>query len=98
MTAVKVGRDDNIDFAIKKFLNKVKKSGLMDELQERKYFKKPSVKRNEQKRRRKRVLEKLKQEKALEKDWPNFLVSKIILNKLNEMWPRCHILFCRRDF
>jgi small subunit ribosomal protein S21 len=68
MTAVKVGRDDNIDFAIKKFLNKVKKSGLMDELQERKYFKKPSVKRNEQKRRRKRVLEKLKQEKALEKD------------------------------
>lgn len=68
MTAVKVGRDDNIDFAIKKFVNKVKKSGLMDELQERKYFKKPSVKRNEQKRRRKRVLEKLKQEKASDKD------------------------------
>jgi ribosomal protein S21 len=68
MTAVKVGRDENVDFAIKKFLNKVKKSGLMDNLQERKYFKKPSVKRNEQKRRRKRVLEKLKQEKASEKD------------------------------
>jgi ribosomal protein S21 len=68
MTAVKVGRDENVDFAIKKFLNKVKKSGLMDNLQERKYFKKPSVKRNEQKRRRKRVLEKLKQEQASEKD------------------------------
>lgn len=68
MTAVKVGRDENVEAAIKRFLNKVKKSGLLDELQERKYFKKPSVKRNEEKRRRKRVLQKLKQEKASEKD------------------------------
>lgn len=62
MISVKVGRDDNIELAIKKFLNKVKKSGLLDELQERKYYKKPSVERNEEKRRRKRVLEKLKEE------------------------------------
>ena len=68
MTAVRVGRDENVEAAIKRFLNKVKKSGLLDELQERKYFKKPSVKRNEEKRKRKRVLEKLKEEKALEKD------------------------------
>lgn len=68
MSVVKVGRDENVEVAIKKFLNKVKKSGLMDLLQERKYFKKPSVKRNEEKRRRKRVLKKLKEEKALEKD------------------------------
>jgi small subunit ribosomal protein S21 len=68
MTAVKVGRDENVEAAIKRFLNKVKKSGLLDELQERKYFKKPSVKRNEDKRRRKRVLQKLKEEKASEKD------------------------------
>jgi small subunit ribosomal protein S21 len=68
MTAVKVGRDENVEAAIKRFLNKVKKSGLLDELQERKYFKKPSVKRNEEKRRRKRVLQKLKEEKASEKD------------------------------
>ncbi len=68
MTAVKVGRDENVEAAIKRFLNKVKKSGLLDEIQERKYFKKPSVKRNEEKRRRKRVLEKLKEEKASEKD------------------------------
>lgn len=68
MTAVKVGRDENVEAAIKRFLNKVKKSGLLDDLQERKYFKKPSVKRNEEKRRRKRVLQKLKEEKASEKD------------------------------
>ena len=68
MAVVRVGRDENVEVAIKKFLNKVKKSGLMEELQERKYFKKPSVKRNEEKRKRKRVLEKLKQEKASEKD------------------------------
>lgn len=68
MTAVKVGRDENVEAAIKRFLNKVKKSGLLDEIQERKYFKKPSVKRNEEKRRRKRVLQKLKEEKASEKD------------------------------
>jgi small subunit ribosomal protein S21 len=68
MTAVKVGRDENVEAAIKRFLNKVKKSGLLDEIQERKYFKKPSVKRNEDKRRRKRVMKKLKDEKASEKD------------------------------
>jgi small subunit ribosomal protein S21 len=68
MTAVKVGRDENVEAAIKRFINKVKKSGLLDEIQERKYFKKPSVKRNEEKRRRKRVMKKLKDEKASEKD------------------------------
>jgi small subunit ribosomal protein S21 len=68
MTAVKVGRDENVEAAIKRFLNKVKKSGLLDEIQERKYFKKPSVKRNEDKRRRKRVIKKLKEQQASEKD------------------------------
>jgi len=68
MTAVKVGRDENVEAAIKRFLNKVKKSGLLDEIQERKYFKKPSVKRNEDKRRRKRVMKKLKEQQASEKD------------------------------
>jgi len=68
MTAVKVGRDENVEAAIKRFLNKVKKSGLLDEIQERKYFKKPSVKRNEEKRRRKRVMKKLKEQQASEKD------------------------------
>ena len=68
MTAVKVGRDENVEAAIKRFINKVKKSGLLDEIQERKYFKKPSVKRNEEKRRRKRVMKKLKDQKASEKD------------------------------
>lgn len=68
MAAVKVGRDENVEAAIKKFLNKVKKSGLLDELQERKYYKKPSVERNEEKRRRKRTLEKLKEERDSAKD------------------------------
>jgi len=68
MTAVKVGRDENVEAAIKRFINKVKKSGLLDEIQERKYFKKPSVKRNEEKRRRKRVMKKLKEQQVSEKD------------------------------
>jgi small subunit ribosomal protein S21 len=68
MAVVRVGRDENVEVAIKKFLNKVKKSGLLEELQERKYFKKPSVKRNEEKRRRKRVMKKLKDEQASDKD------------------------------
>lgn len=68
MITVKVNRDDNIDIAIKKFLNKVKKSGIVEYLQERRYYKKPSVKRNEEKRRRKRVLQQLKEENKSDKD------------------------------
>ncbi len=68
MTAVKVGRDENVEVAIKKFLNKIKKSGMLEELQERRYYEKPSAKRNKEVRRRKRTLEKLKAEREAEKD------------------------------
>ena len=68
MTVVKVGRNESVEAAIRKFINKIKKSGKFEELREREYFKKPSVKRNEEKRRRKRVLKKLKDEKASDKD------------------------------
>lgn len=68
MTAVKVGRDENVEVAIKKFLNKIKKSGMLEELQERRYYEKPSAKRNKEARRRHRALEKLKNERSAEKE------------------------------
>lgn len=49
---------------IRRFLKKVKKSDLLKEVWDRQYYVKPSVKNNERKRRRKRVLEKLKKERA----------------------------------
>lgn len=67
MTAVKVHKDENIEVAIKKFLNKIKKSGLLKELQERRYYKKPSVARNEEKRKRKKVMKQLREQQELDK-------------------------------
>ena len=49
---------------IRRFLKKVKKSDLLKEVWDRQYYVKPSVKKNERKRRRKRVLEKLKEERT----------------------------------
>lgn len=44
---VKVNDKDSIDKALKKFKRKVKDSGLMLELKNREYFKKPSSERRE---------------------------------------------------
>lgn len=44
---VKVNDKDNIDKALKKFKRKVKDSGLMLELKNREYFKKPSREKRE---------------------------------------------------
>ena len=41
--------NNNVEFALKKFKNKIKKSGLMLELKKRSYFKKPSEDRREKK-------------------------------------------------
>lgn len=67
MTAVKVHKDENIEVAIKKFLNKIKKSGLIKELQERRFYKKPSAIKNEKNRRRKKVMKQLQEQQELDK-------------------------------
>lgn len=60
---VKLENGESNESLIRRFMKKVKKSGLMDELQERRSYKKPSVIAKEKALRRKRVLEKLKEER-----------------------------------
>ena len=52
---VKIYDQSQVERMIKKFTRKCKKSGLFEELKERRYFKKKSVK-NKEKRERKRKL------------------------------------------
>ena len=46
---------------IKRFMKKFKKSGIMDELRDRRYYQKESVKRRRKKIQRKRILKKEQQ-------------------------------------
>ena len=52
---------DNPEIMVRKFIKKVRKSGILDEVRDRKYYKKPSIVKNEQKRRRQKLLNKLNQ-------------------------------------
>ncbi len=45
--------DENM-FLIKKFIKKTKKSGLIEELRERRYYEKPSVKKRRKRKNKKR--------------------------------------------
>tara|TARA_Y100000114_G_scaffold122177_1_gene117461 strand:- start:335 stop:571 length:237 start_codon:yes stop_codon:yes gene_type:complete len=51
-----------VERMIKKFTRKCKKSGLFDELKERRYFKKKSVKLKEKRERKKRLSQKSTQD------------------------------------
>lgn len=62
MVAVKAERGESADKLIRRFNKKVKKVDLMNILKERRYFKKPSEKRKEAKRRRASTLKKLAKE------------------------------------
>ena len=66
MTAVEKSRGESQEALIKRFLRKVKKSGILKEVWDRKFYEKPSAKRNFKKRQRKRILEKLKKEREKE--------------------------------
>ena len=52
---------DNADIMVRKFVKKVRKSGILDEAKDRRHFKKPSIIKSEQKRRRQKLLNKLNQ-------------------------------------
>jgi small subunit ribosomal protein S21 len=50
---------------IKRFIKKFKKSGILDEIKNRRFFEKPSVKRRRKKIQRKRVLMKEQQKSGV---------------------------------
>lgn len=58
---VSVERKGNepIERTIKRFLRKVKKSYILEELRDRRYYEKPSVKKRKKRKRREKVLKKL---------------------------------------
>ena len=65
MVAVKAEKGESADRLIRRFIKKIKKSNMMEELRERRYYKKPSEKRKEAKRKRQATLNKLARERRL---------------------------------
>ena len=59
---VKARKNESSEALIKRFNRKVKNEGIVQEVLNRKYYIKPSVKRRLAKAKRKRVLEKLRKE------------------------------------
>lgn len=66
MTTVKLSHGESQESLIRRFLRKVKKSEILKEVWDRQYYDKPSVKKTERKRKRKRVLDKLQKEREQE--------------------------------
>jgi|TARA_R100000458_G_C8260747_1_gene236284 ribosomal protein S21 len=54
---------DNPERMIRKFIKKVKKEGIIDEVRERRYFKKQTTLRAEQKRNKKRLVQKINKQR-----------------------------------
>lgn len=66
---VRLRKNETVDTLIKRFLKKVKKEHLFEELFERSYYKKPSVKKREAHLKRVSILKKLREkEKRFEDD------------------------------
>lgn len=59
---VKARKNEPVESLIKRFSRKIKETGIIKEVLDRRYYEKPSVKRRLDKIKRKRVLEKLKRE------------------------------------
>ena len=68
MAQVELGKGESQESLIRRFLRKVKKSEIIKEVWDRQYYSKPSVKNNEKRRKRQRVLEKLKKERQDEEN------------------------------
>ena len=45
MPGIKIGEDESMDNAIRRFRKQVEKAGIMQELRKREHYEKPSVKR-----------------------------------------------------
>ena len=66
---VKLRQGEHPERMVKRFLNKVKKEKIVEEIQNRKYYETPTAKRSRMKTRRKKVLAKLRREREA-KDMP----------------------------
>lgn len=60
---VKLRQNEHPERMIKRFLNKVKKEKIIEEVQNRRYYETPTDKRSRMKNRRKKVLAKLRRER-----------------------------------
>jgi ribosomal protein S21 len=63
---VEKSRGESQEALIRRFLKKVKKSEILKEVWDRKYYEKPSTKKNVANRKRKRLMEKLRKEREQE--------------------------------
>lgn len=68
MITTKLSKGESQEALIRRFLRKVKKSEILKEVWDRQYYEKPSAKKNEKKRKRKRVLDKLRKERENERE------------------------------
>ena len=66
MIIVEKSRGESQEALIRRFLKKVKKSEILKEVWDRKYYEKPSIKKNVANRKRKRLMEKLRKEREQE--------------------------------
>jgi len=59
----------NAEKIIRRFIKKTKKEGIVDEMRDRRYYKKPSDKKREDQKKaeRRRIRDELKKQRALEK-------------------------------
>ncbi len=64
--SVKIRKNENVENLIKRFVKKTKKERIIEEVLNRKYYKKPTTKRREDLSKRKATLEKLKAKEKLE--------------------------------
>jgi|ETNvirenome_6_85_1030632.scaffolds.fasta_scaffold77698_3 ribosomal protein S21 len=64
---VKIRKNEPPENLIKRFLRKIKKSKIIDEVMDRKYYKKPSERRREKEARRLAVIEKQKKKEKQER-------------------------------
>lgn len=66
MITVEKSRGESQEALIRRFLKKVKKSEILKEVWDRKFYEKPSTKKNIANRKRKRIMEKLRKEREQE--------------------------------
>lgn len=66
MTTVRLTKGESQEALIRKFLRKMKKRDILKELWDRRYYEKPSAKKNKQNRKRKRILQKINKERSQE--------------------------------
>jgi len=65
---VKLRKNESVENLIKRFNRKVKKTKIIEEVLEKKFYKKPSVKKREKYFRRLAVIEKAKRKEKQERD------------------------------